>query len=224
MSKWPFLPTVPRVNEHHSKLAAIINGARKAKRLAVAWFDIANTYGSIHHSLIQFALQCYHAPTGLCNLLLSWYDGLSASISTSDWVSPSILLEIEVYQGDPLSVVILLTVMATLTDTLSTKKDVGVVIPSSESRVNHLMYANDICITANNPAACQNLLYVVQQWLNWAKLKVKPSKSWVLCLKAFTGRGFTPQLSIGGESTEHIGTSVIQPRVMSFLKKWLGLV
>ena len=48
-----FLTTVHGVSEHHSKLAAIINGARKAKRsLAVTWLDIANTYGSIHHSLI----------------------------------------------------------------------------------------------------------------------------------------------------------------------------
>ena len=203
-----FLPTIPGVSEHHSKLAAIINGARKAKRsLAVAWLDIVNAYGSIHHSLIQFTLQRLHAPTGLCNLLLSWYDGISASISTSNWVSPSIPLEIGVYQGDPLSVLIFLTVIATLSDTLSTKKDLGVKISSSEPCVNHLLYADDTCITANSPAACQHLLYVVQQWLDWAKLKVNPSKSRVLCLKASTGRAFTPELSIGGESIDHIGTS-----------------
>ena len=70
------------VSEHHSKLAANINGARKVKHsLAVAWLDIANVYGSIHHSLIQFALQRYHAPTGVCNLLQSWYDGLSYDYS-----------------------------------------------------------------------------------------------------------------------------------------------
>ena len=57
------LPTVPGVSEHHSKLAAIISGAIKNKRsLAMAWLDIANAYGSVHHSLIQFALRRYHAP------------------------------------------------------------------------------------------------------------------------------------------------------------------
>ena len=157
-----FLPTVPGDSEHHSKLTAIINRTRKAKRsLAVAWLDIANAHGNIHHSLIQFTLQRYHAPTGLCNVLLSWYDGLSASISTSDWVSPSIPLEIGVYQGDPLSVLIFLMVMATLSDTLSTKKDLGVNISSSKPHVNHLLYTDDTCITANSPAACQHLLYAV---------------------------------------------------------------
>ena len=150
------------VSEHHSMLATNINGARKVKcSLAVAWLDIANAYGSIHHSLIQFALQHYHAPTGVCNLLQSWYDGLSASISTSDWVSPSIPLEIGVNQGDQLSILISLTVMATLSDTLSTKKDLGVKISSSEPCVNHLLYADDTCITTNSPAGCQYLLYVV---------------------------------------------------------------
>ena len=114
-----FLPTVPGVSEHHSKLAAIISGTRKNKcSLALAWLDIANAYGSVHHSLIQFVLRRYHAPPDFFNLLQSWYTGLSASISTLDWVTPSICLEIGEYQGDPLSVVIFLTVMASLSDTL----------------------------------------------------------------------------------------------------------
>ena len=95
-----FLPTVPGVSEHHSKLATIISGARKNKRsLAVAWLDITNAYGSVHHLLIQFALRRYHAPPDFCNFLQLWYTGLSTSISTPDWVTPSICLEIGVYQG-----------------------------------------------------------------------------------------------------------------------------
>ena len=149
-----FLPTIPGVTEHHSKLAAIINGVRQVKRsLAVAWLDIANVYGSVNHSLIQFALNRYHAPPDLCKLLYSWYNGLTATISTPDWVSPVIPLKIGVLQGHPLSVVIFLTVMATLSDTLATRKELGVQIPNTSSSVNHLLYADDTCITANFPAA-----------------------------------------------------------------------
>ena len=107
-----FLPTIPGVIEHQCKLAAIINGAKQAKRsLAVAWLDIANAYGSVSHSLIQFALQRYHAPPEFCQLLKSWYTGFSATISTTDWVSQAFPLEIGILQGDPLSLVIFLTVM-----------------------------------------------------------------------------------------------------------------
>ena len=91
-----FLPTIPGVIEHQCKLAAIINGAKQAKRsLAVAWLDIANAYGSVSHSLIQFALQRYHAPPEFCQLLKSWYTGFSCyhlhnrlglpSFSSRDW-------------------------------------------------------------------------------------------------------------------------------------------
>ena len=142
-----FLPSVPGVSEHQCKLAAIIKAARSSKHsLAVAWLDIANAYGSVHHSLIQFAMSRYHAPPQLCTLLHSWYSGLSVTVSTSEWVSQAIPLEIGVYQGDPMSVVIFLTVMATLSDTLQARQDLGVMLTNLESVVNHLLYADDTCI------------------------------------------------------------------------------
>ena len=203
-----FLPTVPGVTEHHCKLAAIIKGARTSKRsLAVAWLDIANAYGSVHHSLIQFVLQHYHAPPEFSALLQSWYSGLSASISTADWVTPAVSLETGVYQGDPLSVVLFLSVMATLSDTLSTRNELGVAIPHSDAQVNHLLYADDTCITAQTPAACQVLLDMVQQWLGWAGMKAKPTKSRVLGIKASTGKPYDPLLRIDGECIQPIGES-----------------
>ena len=154
-----FLPTIPGVTEHQCKLAAIISGAQQSKHsLAVAWLDIENAYASVHHSQIQFTLHCYHAPPDFCNLLQSWYTDVAATISTAEWESPVIPLKIGVLQGDPLSVVIFLTVMATLLDMLDTRKDLGVVIPHSHSSVNHPLYADDTSITAHSPAACQYLL------------------------------------------------------------------
>ena len=114
------------------------------------------------------------------------------------------------YQDDPPSVLIFLTVMATLSDALAPFMDLGVVVPGSESHVNHLLYADDTCITAHTPAACQHLLDVVQHWLDWANLMVQPSKSRVLCIKASTGRVYMPPLSIGGEVIQHVGDSSFQ--------------
>ena len=122
-------------------------------------------------------------------------------------MTPSVRLEIGVYQGDPLSVVIFLTVMATLSDTLSTRHDLGVVIPNLELSVHHLLYADDTCIVSSSPAACQHLLDIVQQWLDWAQLKAKPSKSRALSIKASTGKAGVPNLSIGGEKIPGIGDS-----------------
>ena len=82
-----------------------------------------------------------------------------------------------------MSVVIFLTVMATLSDTLQARQDLGVMLPNLESVVNHLLYADDTCIVSTSSAGCQHLLNMVQQWLEWAKLKAKPSNSLFLPLR-----------------------------------------
>lgn len=194
-----FLPTIPGVAEHQAKLAAIIRAARRGKKsLAVAWLDIANAYGSVHHSLIQFSLRHYHAPPEFCALMQSMYTGLSATISTDEWCTAPVPLEIGVYQGDPLSVAIFLTVINTLSDTLSTRSDLGVTLPSSSVTINHLVYADDACVMSSSPAGCQHLLDLVQLWLEWAQLKAKVPKCRSVVIQASTGKQVSSHLSIGG--------------------------
>ena len=91
--------------------------------------------------------------------------------------------------------VLFLSVMATLSDTFSTRNELGVAIPHSDAHVNHLLYADDTCITAQTPAACQVLLDMVQQWLEWAGIK------------ASTGKPYDPHLCIDGECIQPIGES-----------------
>ena len=125
---------------------------------------------------------------------------LTATISSSEWSTVSVPLRIGVYQGDPLSVAIFLTVMNTLSDTLCSRKDLGFPLPSSNAPVNHLLYADDACIVSSTPAGCQHLLDMVQRWLEWAKLKAKVPKCRSLVIQASTGRRITPNLSIGGQT------------------------
>ena len=196
-----FLPTIPGMAEHQAKLAAITRAARRDKRsLAVAWLNIANAYGSVHHSLIQFSLRHYHAPPEFCALMQSMYTGLSATISTEKWCTAPVPLEIGVYQGDPLSVAIFLTVINTLSDTLSTRQDFGFILPPSSVTINHMLYADDACVVSSSPAGCQHLLDLVQQWLEWAQLKVKVQKCRSMVIKTSTGKRVSPHLSIAGKT------------------------
>ena len=67
-----FMRATPGCTEHHLKLASILTDAkRKHNSLTVAWLDLANTYGSFHHSLINFSLHHYHAPLHFCNVMAS---------------------------------------------------------------------------------------------------------------------------------------------------------
>ena len=102
-----FMKATPGCIEHQCKLAAILAEARKNhKSLALCWLDPANAYGSVHHSLIQFSISHYHAPPQFCSIIQSLYSDLSGTVVTNDWSTATIPLELGVYQGDPLSVVI----------------------------------------------------------------------------------------------------------------------
>ena len=130
------MPTTLGCAEHHLKLASILSEAkRRHKSLAVCWLDLANAYGSVHHSFIQFPLRYYHVPPQFCRTLKALYTGLSAKIIATDWSTPVIPLKIGVYQGDPLLVVIFNMEMNTLIDTLQTHLDLGYSISWSKLQV-----------------------------------------------------------------------------------------
>ena len=94
--------------------AAVVEAHKKLRSLTVCWLDLANAYGSVHHGLIKYALEHYHAPLNFLRVVYNFYTNLNATITCKAWSTRAILLQVGVYQGDPLSVVIFNTVMATL--------------------------------------------------------------------------------------------------------------
>ena len=195
-----FLPNVPGCTEHQLKLSSILKEAQeKHKALAVCWLDLANAYGSVHHSLIEFSLRHYHAPPQFLSILHSLYSGLNGIVTTKTWETPLVSLQKGVYQGDPLSVVIFNTVMNTLVDTISLRIDLGYQFSGSQRRVNILQYADDTCLVANSPAACQHLLSTVADWLEWSGMAAKIPKCQCVSLKGSTGKLVDPQLCLHGE-------------------------
>ena len=139
-----FMPSIPGCTEHQLKLCSVLSETQsKHKALAVCWLDIANAYGSVHHSLIQFALQHYHAPLQFLSIVQALYSELNATVITESLDTPLISLQKGMYQGDPLSVVIFNTVMNTLVDTITTRIDLRYQLSGSLRRVNILQYADD---------------------------------------------------------------------------------
>ena len=52
--------------------------------LAVCWLDLANAYGSVHHSLIQFSVEHYHAPPCFHQILQALYSDLVGKVITNE--------------------------------------------------------------------------------------------------------------------------------------------
>ena len=194
-----FMPIMPGCSEHHLKLASIRKDAkRKHKYLAICWVDLANAYGSVYHSLIKFSLQHYNPPPKFRKVVESFYTGLYASVSSVMWDTPFIPIQVGVYQGDPLSVVIFNTVINTMVDTVQSRQDLGYIISPSQKPVNLLQYADDTCLVANSPSSCQHLINMLATWLSWSRMKAKIPKCAILGLQASTGKKVDPMLTIEG--------------------------
>ena len=158
-----FLPGTPGCLEQYQKLSAAITEAHKKHRsLTVCWLDLANAYGSVHHGLIRYALGHYDAPPHFLRVVSSIYTDLHANITSKAWSTKAIPLQVGVYQGDPLSVVIFNTVMATA-DTLKMDQSLGYKFSNSPRSINVLQYADDTCLVANGPASCEHMLHKVEE-------------------------------------------------------------
>jgi len=84
-----FMPVTPGCVEHHLKLSSVLGEAsKKHKSLIVCWLDLANAYGSVHHSLIHFSLTHYYVPPQFQNFLKAFYTDLLPSVSTKNWSTP----------------------------------------------------------------------------------------------------------------------------------------
>ena len=117
-------------------------------------------------------------------------------MGTDKWSTPLTPLQLGVYQGDPLSVVIFNIVINTLVDTLQTRHDLGHSYSQSQPPINLLQYADDTCLAGNSPAACQHLLQMMAVWLEWLGMKAKIPKGACLGLQASSGKIIDQHLSL----------------------------
>ena len=198
-----FLP-IPGCIEHQSKLGSVISSAKKSHRsVAIAWLDLANAYGSVHHDLIQFSLRHYHLPHDLCNLIRLPYTNLSVTIITKQWSTTHIQLKKGVYQGDPLSVIIFNLVINTLVDTLKQDLHHGFTLPKSRHQINLLQFADYTCLIGKDSAA------ITPQWLQWSGMKAKVPKCHSVPINSSSGKPFDPHLNLDQQEIPFIDNKTI---------------
>ena len=140
----------------------------------------------------------------------SLYCSLSATVLTQDWSTPTSPLEVGVYQGEPFSVVVFNSVINTLLDTLKTRSELGYHLHNTSYCINTLQYADDTCLVANCPAACQHLLQIVELWLEWSGMKAKIKKCHCIGLEGSSGHVVNPHLTLSGQNLPFIGNDSIK--------------
>ena len=64
---------MPGCLEHTGIITQLLREAKENKgNLAVLWLDIANTYGSIPHKVVEETLRRYHIPRKISDLILDF--------------------------------------------------------------------------------------------------------------------------------------------------------
>ena len=65
-----FISGVPGCVEHSFSLWEALREAKdEARAIVISWLDLANACGSVMHNLIQFALNWYHVPVSIQELI-----------------------------------------------------------------------------------------------------------------------------------------------------------
>ena len=177
-----FVDGIPGCLENHLKLSEMIKEAKYQQRnLTLCWIDLVNAYGSVQHRFIYLALEHYHLPVAFVQLIRVMYTNLSAVVATNSWTTSSFSLQIGIFQGDPLSVVIFNLVINLYVDFIHEfYYHLGYCFSGSSHTIPLLQYADDSCLVSNSLDNCQVLCLATDKWLAWANMKAKVPKCKVL--------------------------------------------
>ena len=193
-----FLFGLPGCLEHSFTLYEALRNAKTAGRqIIVAFIDLANAYGSVRHNLIQFALNWYHVPALIQELIFNYYEKLMAKVQASDWSTGFFLFDIGLFQGCVLSTILFDAVFQLLLDLLKPHEKHGYSMVQINYKRLTRAYADDLNFSTSNPKTMQEACDTTDRFLSWSQtMKAKPRKCIAAGWKQFDPRfdsgKFTP--------------------------------
>ena len=194
-----FLAGVAGCVEHGFALWEAMRDAKEHKKAFVTtWIDLANAYGSVRHNLIQFALEWYHVPKFIQELIFRYYEQLCATIVTSGWTTGFFLFDIGCFQGCVLSTILFDCVFNMLLDFLEPMSHLGYKFKRVAVVNYSKAYADDLAVTTRTANGNQKVLDRSVAWLEWTvTMKAKPRKCVALGFRQFkpgatSKQGFVP--------------------------------
>ena len=205
--------------------------------------DLANAYGSVRHNLIQFALNWFHIPKQIQEIIFDYYDKICAFIKTKNWTTGFFLFDIGLFQGCVLSTIIFDCVFQLHLDFLHPKNRLGYIFKSTPS-VSTLAkaYADDLTLSTRNTDDMQLLVDLTVTWLKWTDtMRAKPTKCVSLGCKLFDKRTknerftplqqtvyspFDPRIVVDGQPMKFIVDAQekepFKAKHFKFLGRWLN--
>ena len=216
-----FIDGVPGCIEHATVLMEALRDARAAKRsICATWLDLANAYGSVRHMFVQFALEWFHVPKNVCEMLFHYYEGIFAFVQNKRWSSAWFPVAIGVPQGCTASTVIFDAAFQLVLDYHTWRvgeRKLFFSLRYVEVRLSKPTFADDIVLVTSTPAENQQSCDCMAEALDWTvTMKLKPPKFRALAFKnpgvkelktksMTTYSSYDPKIVIGGQAVPFIG-------------------
>ncbi len=161
--------------EHNQLLKETITYARVNKKtLHVRFCDLEDDFGSLSHDLIQFSMERYQFPDNVCEYVGNLYNNLQGTIVTKGWQSSPFTFQHGIFQGDPWSPIIFLTVFNPLLEKLRLESKRGYDL--NGVKIITTLFVDDFILITKHRYTHQRLINDLQKWTTSMGLKLKPSK------------------------------------------------
>ena len=207
-----FLPGISGCTEHNAVMEELIKHVRSNKLTAhIAFFDLADAFGSIPHDLILHTLSRNHFPQQVQEYIRSLYSVTRSKVVTKSFQSDPFYFRKGVTQGDPLSPIIFILTFQPIIDFIKENDDYGVTV--NGEKVITLPFADDFCLITRNKITQQRLISEINSHIQSMGMKLKPSKC-----RAFSIRSGKPSIV-----PFYIGNQPI-PSIAHEEQKFLGKV
>ena len=169
---------VPGCREHMSMVWSALKEARSNKTdLSTIWLDIANTFGSIPHMLIFFALDRYGIPASWISLLKNYYVGIHSKsfseFAPSDWHQH----QRGIFAGCTLSIILFLAGINIIIEYTLVTSATNFVTSSKVSLPLIRAFMDDMNLMSSSVTGAQNLLEGCITVLKWARMEFRTEKS-----------------------------------------------
>ena len=167
--------------EHSSMVWEAIKTAKEEKRdLHVVWLDLANAYGSIPHDLVQKALQYYHIPEWVSNMVQSYYNNFWIRFSTKKITSRWTQIEKGIPAGCSISPV-LFTIAMNVIVTPACEMSPGFKIRDTETP-SVKAFMDDMTVICEKRQDTGRVLTKLESAINGVRMRFKPEKSRTLSI------------------------------------------
>ncbi|KAI5731018.1 hypothetical protein M8J77_003330 [Diaphorina citri] len=166
----------------------ITEDSKQNKSLGMSWIDYQKAYDSVPHEWILTSLKIYkiNAKTRdlLKSLMESWKTKILVQTNQGRIETEEIYIRKGIFQGDALSPLLFCIALIPLSTMLNNSR-IGYKLRNQETKVNHLLYMDDVKLYANNERRLNTLIEIVKTFSDDIGMKFGLDK----CAKVIIDKG-----------------------------------